>query len=168
MKLTWKKFLAAALMVTTCAFVAGCGGDSSSSSSSAKKEIKMGVTAGPQAEVMEKVKEEAAKDGITINIVEFNDYVQPDMALAEKDLDMNSMQHQPFLDNIVEKKGLKLKSIGKTILMPMAAYSKKYKSLDELPNGAKVTLPNDPSNGGRALLLLQQAGLIKLSTGNRC
>ncbi len=161
-----KKLLAAALIATTCIFAAGCGGSDNNSASSDKKEIKMGVTAGPHAEVMEEVAKEAAKQGITIKIVEFNDYVQPNKALAEKDLDMNSMQHQPYLDNVVKKQGLKLASIGKTIILPMAVYSHKYKDIKEVADGAKVTIPNDPTNGARALLLLQQAGLIKLKNGN--
>ena len=101
-----KKLLAAALIATTCIFAAGCGGSDNNSASSDKKEIKMGVTAGPHAEVMEEVAKEAAKQGITIKIVEFNDYVQPNKALAEKDLDMNSMQHQPYLYIVVKKQGL--------------------------------------------------------------
>ncbi len=161
-----KKLFAAALIATTCIFAAGCGGSDNNSASADKKEIKMGVTAGPHAEVMEEVAKEAAKQGITIKIVEFNDYVQPNKALAEKDLDMNSMQHQPYLDNVVKKQGLKLTSIGKTIILPMAVYSHKYKDIKEVADGAKVTIPNDPTNGARALLLLQQAGLIKLKNGN--
>lgn len=161
-----KKLLSAALIAATCVFVAGCGGSDNSSASSDKKEIKMGVTAGPHAEIMEQVAKEAEKQGITIKVVEFNDFVQPNKALAEKDLDMNSMQHQPYLDNITKKQGLKLVSIGKTIILPMAVYSHKYKSIDEIADGASVTIPNDPTNGGRALLLLQQAGLITLKNGN--
>lgn len=161
-----KKLFAAALIATTCIFAAGCGGSDNNSASADKKEIKMGVTAGPHAEVMEEVAKEAAKQGITIKIVEFNDFVQPNKALAEKDLDMNSMQHQPYLDNVVKKQGLKLTSIGKTIILPMAVYSHKYKDIKEVADGAKVTIPNDPTNGARALLLLQQAGLIKLKNGN--
>ena len=79
---------------------------------------------------------------------------------------MNSYQHQPYLDNIIKKEGLKLTSIGKTILMPMAVYSHKYKNIADVAPGSKVAIPNDPSNGARALLLLQQAGLIKLKNGN--
>ena len=161
-----KKLFAAALIATTCIFAAGCGGSDNNSASADKKEIKMGVTAGPHAEVMEEVAKEAAKQGITIKIVEFNDFVQPNKALAEKDLDMNSMQHQPYLDNVVKKQGLKLTSIGKTIILPMAVYSHKYKDIKEVADGAKITIPNDPTNGARALLLLQQAGLIKLKNGN--
>lgn len=77
----------------------------------------------------------------------------------------NSYQHQPFLDNIVQERGLKLVSIGKTILLPMGLYSNQYKDLATVPNGASVAIPNDPTNGGRALLLLQQAGLIQLKDG---
>ena len=123
MNATVKKLFAAVLITTTCLFAAGCGSSSNSGASGDKKEIKMGVTAGPHAEVMEEVAKEAAKQGITIKVVEFNDYVQPNKALAEGDLDMNSMQHQPYMDNVVKKQGLKITSIGKTIILPMAVYS---------------------------------------------
>ena len=166
MNATVKKLFAAVLITTTCLFAAGCGSSSNSGASGDKKEIKMGVTAGPHAEVMEEVAKEAAKQGITIKVVEFNDYVQPNKALAEGDLDMNSMQHQPYMDNVVKKQGLKITSIGKTIILPMAVYSHKFKDIKDVTDGAKVTIPNDPTNGARALLLLQQAGLIKLKNGN--
>ena len=166
MNATVKKLFAAVLITTTCLFAAGCGSSSNSGASGDKKEIKMGVTAGPHAEVMEEVAKEAAKQGITIKVVEFNDYVQPNKALAEGDLDMNSMQHQPYMDNVVKKQGLKITSIGKTIILPMAVYSHKFKDIKDVTDGAKVTIPNDPTNGARALLLLQQAGLITLKNGN--
>ena len=166
MNATVKKLFAGVLITTTCLFAAGCGSSSNSGASGDKKEIKMGVTAGPHAEVMEEVAKEAAKQGITIKVVEFNDYVQPNKALAEGDLDMNSMQHQPYMDNVVKKQGLKITSIGKTIILPMAVYSHKFKDIKDVTDGAKVTIPNDPTNGARALLLLQQAGLIKLKNGN--
>lgn len=166
MNATVKKLFAAVLITTTCLFAAGCGSSSNSGASGDKKEIKMGVTAGPHAEVIEEVAKEAAKQGITIKVVEFNDYVQPNKALAEGDLDMNSMQHQPYMDNVVKKQGLKITSIGKTIILPMAVYSHKYKDIKDVADGAKVTIPNDPTNGARALLLIQQAGLIKLKNGN--
>ena len=158
------KILALGLIGALSLFAAGCGG-SDSKQAATKKEIKIGVTAGPHAEVMEEVAKEAKKQGINIKVVEFNDFVQPDKALSEGDLDLNSYQHQPYLDNMVKKQGMKLTSIGKTILMPMAVYSHKYKNLKDVPEGAQVTIPNDPSNGGRALLLIQQAGLIKLKNG---
>lgn len=164
MNVSVKKVISLALIAATCIFAAGCG--SSDTADTTKKEIKVGVTAGPHAEVMEEVAKEAAKQGITLKVVEFNDYVQPNKALADKDLDMNSMQHQPYLDNVIKKQGLKLTSIGKSIILPMAAYSHKYKSLADVTPGAKVAIPNDPTNGVRALLLLQQAKLITLKNGN--
>lgn len=170
-----KKVLAliAALVVATLAF-AGCGGSQSSSSSSSSsaaqtsgtKTLKVGATAVPHAEILEAAKPLLEKEGIKLDIVEFNDYVQPNKALAEGDLDMNSMQHQPYMDNVVKKQGLKITSIGKTIILPMAVYSHKLKDIKDVTDGAKVTIPNDPTNGARALLLLQQAGLIKLKNGN--
>ena len=164
MKSSIKKLLTAGLIAAICVFAAGCG--SNSDKAAADKEIKVGVTAGPHAEIMDQVAKEAEKQGIKIKVVEFNDYVQPDKALADNDLNMNSYQHQPYLDNIIKKEGLKLTSIGRTILMPMAVYSHKYKNIADVAPGSKVAIPNDPSNGARALLLLQQAGLIKLKNGN--
>ena len=104
MKISLKKGLTLALIVATAAFITGCGGNNSAGGDN--KEIKIGVTAGPHAEVMDEVAKEAAKQGITVKVVEFNDYVQPNTALAQKDLDMNSFQHQPYLDNVVKKQGL--------------------------------------------------------------
>lgn len=126
------------------------------------KPFKVGVTAGPHAQIMEVVKEQAAKDGLNIQIIEFTDYVQPNAALAAGDLDANSYQHQPYLDAANADRGYKLVSVGKTVIYPMGIYSKKVKSLKDLPDGGRVSLPNDPTNGGRALLLLQSEGIIKL------
>ncbi|QGZ61984.1 MetQ/NlpA family ABC transporter substrate-binding protein [Paraburkholderia acidisoli] len=124
--------------------------------------IKVGVTGGPHEQVMEVVKRVAAKNGLAIKIVEFSDYVQPNAALAGGDLDANSYQHGPYLDAQVKDRGYKLIKIADTITFPMGIYSKKIKSLAELKPGARIAVPNDPTNGGRALLLLQKQGLIKL------
>jgi len=126
------------------------------------KPLKVGVTAGPHAQILEAVKKVAEKDGLKIQIVEFNDYVQPNAALAAGDLDANSYQHQPYLDSTVKDRGYKLVSIAQTVNFPMGIYSKKVKSLAELQSGARIAIPNDPTNGGRVLLLLQDKGLIKL------
>lgn len=126
------------------------------------KVIKIGATGGPHAEILEQVKQLAAKDGLQLKIIEFTDYVQPNAALAAGDIDANSFQHQPYLDAQIEDRKYKFISIGSTITFPMGVYSKKIKSLDELKNGARIGIPNDPTNGGRALLLLQTKGLIKL------
>jgi len=125
--------------------------------------IKIGVTPAEHAQIMEQVKKIAAAKGLDIDIVEFSDYVVPNQALNDGELQANSFQHQPYLDNQVQDRGLKLVSVGKTVVFPMGIYSKKVKKLSELSNGASVAVPNDPTNGGRALLLLQDQGLIKLS-----
>lgn len=127
------------------------------------KPIKVGVTPGPHAQILEVVKQVAARDGLQIQIVEFSDYVQPNAALNVGDLDANSFQHQPYLDNQIKDRGYKLLTVAQTVVFPMGVYSKKVKSLADLPNGARIGIPNDPTNGGRALLLLQSAGAIKLN-----
>ena len=127
------------------------------------RALKIGVTGGPHAAIFEVVKAEAAKNGLKLDIIEFSDYVQPNVALAAGDLDANSYQHQPYLDNANADRGYKLTSIAKTVIFPIGIYSKKVKSLDDLKDGARIGIPNDPTNGGRALLLLQDKGLIKLN-----
>jgi D-methionine transport system substrate-binding protein len=124
--------------------------------------IKIGATGGPHAEILEQVKTLAAKEGLEIKIVEFDDYQLPNAALINGDLDANSFQHQPFLDAQVKDRGFALTSIAKTVIFPIGIYSKKIKSLAELKEGDKVAIPNDPTNGGRVLLLLQANGLITL------
>lgn len=126
------------------------------------KTIKLGVTAGPHAQIMEVVKKVAAKNGLNIKVVEFGDYVQPNAALAAGDLDANSYQHRPYLDAQVKDRGYKISWVADTVNFPIGIYSRKIKKLSDLPTGAKFGLPNDPTNGGRALLLLQAQGLIKL------
>lgn len=145
-------FIQAALAVT----VAGAF------SAHAQDAIKVGVTAGPHAQILEHVKQVAEKDGLKIQIVEFSDYVQPNAALASGDLHANSYQHGPYLDAQVKDRGYKLVKLANTVNFPIGLYSKKVKKLDELKSGAKFGIPNDPTNGGRVLLLLQDQGLIKL------
>lgn len=127
--------------------------------------FKVGVTAGPHALIMQQVKEKAAKEDFDIQIIEFNDFILPNEALNEGELNANSYQHQPFLQEQINLKNYKISAVAKTILLPMGIYSNTYKVLSELPEGAKVAIPNDPSNGGRALLLLQANGLITLKAG---
>ncbi|AXE97764.1 MetQ/NlpA family ABC transporter substrate-binding protein [Paraburkholderia hospita] len=128
----------------------------------ADESIKVGVTGGPHAQLMDVVKSVAAKNGLNIKVIEFSDYVQPNAALAGGDLDANSYQHDPYLQAQVKDRGYKLIKIADTVTFPMGIYSKTVKTLAELPAGAKIAVPNDPTNGGRALLLLQKQGLIKL------
>lgn len=129
------------------------------------KPIKIGVTAGPHAQIFEQVKKVAERDGLKIQVVEFSDYVQPNAALAAGDLDANSYQHKPYLDQQVKDRGYKFVPVGYTVNFPIGLYSKKVKSLKDLKEGAKFGIPNDPTNGGRVLLVLQDQGLIKLKAG---
>nr|WP_128291030.1 MetQ/NlpA family ABC transporter substrate-binding protein [Afifella aestuarii] len=124
--------------------------------------ITVGVTPGEQGEIMEKVQEIAAKDGLDIKVLEFSDYVVPNQALADGELDANAFQHQPYLDAQIADRGFDIVAVAPTINTPMGIYSNKVEKIDDLPEGAKVAIPNDPTNGGRALLLLQDAGLITL------
>ncbi len=124
--------------------------------------LKVGVTAGPHAIIMEKVKELAKTEGIDIQVIEFNDFIIPNVALNDKELDINSYQHQPFLDEQIKTRGYKIKSAGKTVLMPMGIYSKTLTKLSELKDNSKIAIPADPTNGGRALKLLEREGLLTL------
>lgn len=159
-----------ALSLAAIAFagvISGCGGDKKPAASSAavKNEISVGITPGYSEQVMEYAAKEAAKQGLTVNIKTFSDYVTPDQALAAGDIDLNSFQHGPFLQAFNEKNGTHLVSIGNTYLAPLRVYSNKITSIKDVPDGAKVSIPNDSSNGGRALLLLDHNGLLKLKPG---
>ncbi|GGI79202.1 MetQ/NlpA family ABC transporter substrate-binding protein [Legionella impletisoli] len=127
--------------------------------------IVVGTIAGPETELVE-VAQKVAKEHYDLNvkIIEFSDYNLPNEALQDGSLDANVYQHQPYLEAAKKARGYDLEIIGKTFVYPTAIYSKKYKSLDNIPAKATVAIPNDPSNESRALLLLQKAGLIKLST----
>jgi len=110
--------------------------------------VRIGATPGPHAQILEAVKPIAAKKGLDIKIVEFSDYVVPNTALAGGDIEANSFQNQPYLDNQVADRGFKIESVGLTVNFPIGIYSKKHKSLDALPSGATISIPNDPTNGG--------------------
>jgi D-methionine transport system substrate-binding protein len=127
-----------------------------------KARIKVGISVGNAEQIFEVVKKVAARDGLTIDVVAFNDYQLPNAALAAGDLDANAFQHQPFLDNQVKSRGFDIVPVGLTITAPLGFYSRKLKRIDALPEGATVGIQNDPSNGNRSLLLLQSAGLITL------
>lgn len=166
-----KLFLLLSAIVFTLA-LSGCGDSgkpaapSGSGAASAKTPLKVGATPVPHAEILEIIKPLLAKENIELTIVEFSDYVQPNLALNDKELDANFFQHAPYLDNFVsEHKELKLKNAGGIHIEPMGIYSKKIKDLAALPDGASVAIPNDPTNGGRSLLLLEKAGLLKLKDG---
>jgi len=127
------------------------------------KTLKVGTIAGPETQLMEVAKKVAKeKYGLEIKIIEFTDYVQPNAALNDGSLDANMTQHEPYLIQQKKDRHYKIETIGKTFIYPMGIYSKKIKKLEDLRDNAIVALPNDPSNEGRALLLLQKANLIEL------
>ena len=159
-----KKFIAPLLVGVLAFAIAGCG-TNTNQSSQAPKEIKIGATSGPHAQVSEAVAKEAKKQGIELKVIEFSDYVTPDKALADGDIQLNAYQHVPFMENFNKQNGSKLVAIGKTILMPMGLYSNSVRSAADVPEGAIVAIPNDPTNGGRGLALLAKAGLITLKEG---
>lgn len=127
--------------------------------------LKVGATPVPHAEILNFIKPMLKEKGINLEVVEFNDYVQPNTQLYEKQLDANFFQHLPYLDQFNKDKGYDLVSVAGVHIEPFGAYSKKIKSIDELKDGAKVVIPNDPSNGGRALALMAKNNLIKLKDG---
>ncbi|HEV7257596.1 MAG TPA: MetQ/NlpA family ABC transporter substrate-binding protein [Bosea sp. (in: a-proteobacteria)] len=127
--------------------------------------VRIGVSPGPHAEILEKVKPLLAQKGIDLKIIEFSDYVVPNQALDAGELEANSFQNKPYLDNQVKDRGFKIESVGLTVNFPLGIYSAKYKSWADVPDGSSVAIQNDPTNGGRALLLLQDKGVIKLKDG---
>ncbi|MCQ4312199.1 MetQ/NlpA family ABC transporter substrate-binding protein [Pseudomonas stutzeri] len=134
-------------------------------SAQAADELNVAATAVPHAEILEFVKPQLAEQGVELNVKVFTDYVQPNIQVSEERLDANFFQHQPYLDEFNKGKGTELVSVVGVHIEPFGAYSSKLKSLDELSNGATVVIPNDATNGGRALLLLQKAGVITLKEG---
>lgn len=131
----------------------------------AEAPLKIGVSAGPYGEILEHAAKIAQKEGLEAKIVEFSDYNMPNAALAQGDLDANAFQHQPFLDNQVKQRGYDIVSVAKSVVVPMGIYSKKAASLADLKEGARIAIPNDPTNGARGLFLIEKAGLIRLKDG---
>jgi D-methionine transport system substrate-binding protein len=143
-------------------FVAGCGRNKTDN----PDLIKVGVESGPEFNVALAAKKVAKeKFGLEVQLVQFSDYVMPNEALYQGDLDVNVFQNKPYLDVQAKQRGYKFHIQGNTFVYPLAGYSKKIKSLDQLKDGSTIILPNDPTNEGRSLLLMQKAGLIKLKDG---
>lgn len=161
-----KKISLLLVVLFSAIVIAGCGGAKQDApKAGSDRPLKVGVTAGPHAEIMDIVKKVAEKDGLKIQVVEFNDYIQPNVALSQGDIDVNSFQHQPYLDNIVRDRKFEIVSVAKTVIFPMGLYSKKVKQLNEIKTGSVIAIPNDPTNGGRALALLESQKLLKLKPG---
>lgn len=153
--------LALALVLTSCAKKESKTEDGETKNTDNKKVV-IGVSPAPHKEIAEKAKEILAKDGIELEIKEFDDYVTPNTSLEEKDIDLNFFQHIPYLENFNKERGTKIVSLGGVHIEPLGVYSKTYKSLDELKDGDEVIIPNDATNGARALKLLEENNVIKL------
>ncbi|AKO51131.1 methionine ABC transporter substrate-binding protein [Marinobacter psychrophilus] len=131
------------------------------------EELSIAATPVPHAEILEFVKPMLAEQGVELDIKVFTDYIQPNVQVDQKAMDANFFQHQPYLDEFNAGRGTTLVTVAGVHVEPFGAYSSKIKSLDELKDGGVVAIPNDPTNGGRALLLLQKAGLITLKEGSK-
>nr|WP_153446351.1 MULTISPECIES: methionine ABC transporter substrate-binding lipoprotein MetQ [Vibrio] len=150
-----KQFFSAAVISSSLIFA---------HTAAAADSINVGVIAGAEAQVAEVAAQVAKqKYGLDVKLTIFSDYVIPNAALDDGSIDINAFQHTPYLDQQIKDRGYKIKAVGNTFVYPIAGYSKKIKSLDELKKGDSIAIPNDPTNEGRALLLLQEQGLIKLS-----
>lgn len=153
-----KKIFAAIIVSVLAISVAFASG----SAEADPNTIKVGATPDPHAALLALVQDDLAEQGITLQIVEFTDYVTPNEALAAGELDANYFQHLPYLESYNAERGYNLVSAGGIHIEPLALYSEKYDSINQIPAGATIAIPNDPTNEGRALLLLQSAGLITL------
>ncbi|MBD1568354.1 MULTISPECIES: methionine ABC transporter substrate-binding lipoprotein MetQ [Aliivibrio] len=157
MKLNLKKLAAVAGLASTL-ILTGCGQEEAKTNS-----IKVGVVAGAEAQVAE-VAAKVAKEqyGLDVELVIFTDYVTPNAALEDGSIDLNAFQHKPYLDQQIADRGYKFEIAGSYFIYPIAGYSKQITSVDQIKDGDRVAVPNDPTNLGRSLLLLQQQGLITL------
>jgi D-methionine transport system substrate-binding protein len=152
-----KKALQILLLVAVTMMLFGCQGTSES-----ENVLRVGATPVPHVELLNQVKDQLADQGITLEIVEFTDYVKPNLSLNDGEIDVNFFQHLPYLEDFNEERGLDLVSVAGIHVEPMGLYSEKIKSLDALTDGAVISIPNDAVNGGRALLLLQAQGLVTI------
>ncbi|MFP2961107.1 MetQ/NlpA family ABC transporter substrate-binding protein [Myxococcus sp. 1LA] len=162
MKSPSRSLLTPLLLSVTLLLTACQKQEASSGESSGIKTLKVGVNPVPHGEILRAAAAVALREGVRVDVVEFTDYVQPNIALADKQLDANYFQHVPYLERFAGDRKLALTSAGPVHLEPLALYSTKFRQLAELPEGAQVTLPADPSNLARALRLLEAQGLLRL------
>lgn len=152
-----KIFTILIIAILSLSLLAGC-----SKKSSKDNELIIGVTPEPHGKLVSLIVDDLKKEGIEVKTVNFTDYVQPNIALNDGELDANFFQHLPYLEDFIANQNVKLVSLGNVHVEPMALYSNKYNSLDEIPDNAEIVIPNDSVNGGRALILLEHNGLIKI------
>ena len=158
-----KFFTSVAVCAAAAIALTGCGDDKAkepAKTASADTTITVGATPVPHADILNFIAPEMKKQGVTLKVLEFSDYVKPNMALADKEIDANFFQHKPYLDSFAKERGLKLSSLVAVHIEPMGVYSKKFKDVKSVPDGAKIAIPNDPTNGGRALRVLADAGIV--------
>ena len=169
MKNIKKVWAIALILVLALAALTACGGGSSEEAAGgeadADKVIKVAASPTPHAEILGSAADALKEEGWTLEVVEFDDYVQPNVATTDGDVDANYFQHVPYLDEYNAQNGTNLVSVGGVHYEPMGVYAGTKKSFDELADGDKVGIPNDATNGARALLLLQDNGVIKLKDG---
>lgn len=146
------------LLLTLIALFIGCGKKEATESNI----LRIGASPSPHAEILNLIKDDLAKEDIQLEIIEFTDYVTPNLALNDGEIDANFFQHLPYLESFSKDRGLKLSSVGGIFVSPLSLFSNKVKDISELQDGATIAIPNDPSNGGRALIILEKTGLIKL------
>ncbi|MDQ0218743.1 hypothetical protein ELQ35_05025 [Peribacillus cavernae] len=155
--------ISALLLVLILAFTLGACGKDSSTASSEKKEIKIGATSGPYADMVKKaIAPQLEKDGYKVEVVEFNDYMQPNISLGNSSIDANLFQHKIYMETFAKEHKLKLSELIIVPTAPMGIYSDKLKDLNEIKKGTTIAVPNDPTNLARALKILEDAGIIKL------
>lgn len=155
-----------ALALTACGGNSGAATTAAASSSAASDNvITVGASPSPHAEILEAIKPELEAQGYELKVVEYSDYVQPNVALSEGDLDANYFQHLPYLENYNTENGTDLASAGAIHFEPMGLYAGKSSDITNVPDGAKIAVPSDATNEARALLLLQDRGVIKLTDG---
>jgi D-methionine transport system substrate-binding protein len=160
-----KKLFFSLLLLVSIGLLAACGSDSASSGDgkAETKKVTFGATSGPYSDMVSKaIKPLLEKKGYEVKVVEFSDYIQPNLALSKGDLDANLFQHKIYMDNFAKEHKLELSEVIVVPTAPMGIYSKKFNSLDEIAEGAAIAIPNDPTNAARAFLILEDAGLIKL------
>lgn len=158
-----KKFLSLSLiLVLVLSVFVGCSSDETTDE---LETIVIGVSPEPHATLISLVTDDLEAQGIKVETIEFTDYVKPNHALEDGEIDANFFQHKPYLDDFVAEQGLDLLSLGAVHIEPMALYAEGIESIDDIPEGGEIAIPNDTVNGGRALLLLQEYGLIKLKKG---
>ena len=166
-----KETKSAALFLLSAALFAGCSSKTDSSQNTAdvksdegseQSTIKLGVTGAIYEDIWQPAKDKLADDGINLKFVQFSDFSTPNNALNSGDIDLNAFQHEIYLNTEKESQGYEIEPIGYTFIIPLNIYSSKYKSLEELPENAVIAIPDDLTNGGRALKVLDEAGLIEL------